>query len=499
MDECADQNDVGDMLAIIRHSPVLQLKFFITSRPERQIQNVFRQEGASRYSKFILHEIEKDIVSADIAIYAREELATLAKGQIAHWQMPISGWPPEYCLITLVHLSGTLFIYTETACKYVGGGGNIVERLEDVTDISPNSPNSKTAALDDLYGRILSAAFEVANDREKDEIRKVLRAVISVCTPLSINGLSKLLKIKAENVDEALSSLHSVVYIPENIDLPISTFHASFTDFITSEKRSGEHFLEPSKSHYMLGLHCLELLQSSLVENICQLERISGPLDVDISLLTVKDQIPDSEALVYACVNWASHVANIKLEGELGRGVWVAMYSFFDEKLLQWFECLSLLNQLSNAISSLQKLETWISTYGRSISMGIVTEQQTQNENNLQHAVVDARRFIMENFDLVSHYPHETYSSVLVWLPEQSHIQIKYGDKRKIVWKVVIGLQKAWDACEQVLLGHLDIIQVATFSPDGSRVVSGSNDSIVRIWNVATGECEAELRGHLGR
>ena len=131
--------------------------------------------------------------------------------------------------------------------------------------------------------------------------------------------------------------------------------------------------------------------------------------------------------------------------------------------------------------------------------MGIVTEQQTQNENNLQHAVVDARWFIMENFDLVSHYPHETYSSALVWLPEQSRIRLKYGDKRKIVWKVVIGLQKAWDACEQVLLGHLDTIQVATFSPDGSRVVSGSNDSIVRIWNVATGEWEAELRGHLGR
>ena len=165
LDECADQNDVYDVLTIIRqYSPLLPLKFFITSRPERQIQNVFHQEGISRYSKFILHEIEKDIVSADIAIYAREELAIIAKRRRA--RLPIGGWPPEDRLNTLVRLSGTLFIYAATACKYVGGGGSIVERLEDVTDISPDSSSGETSALDDLYGRILSDAFRVANARE---------------------------------------------------------------------------------------------------------------------------------------------------------------------------------------------------------------------------------------------------------------------------------------------------------------------------------------------
>ena len=355
LDECADQSDVSDRLAIIcQYSPILPLKFFITSHPERQIQNVFCQEGTSRYSKFILHEIDKDIVSADIAIYAREELAIIAKGR-----MSISGWPPEDRLNTLVHLSGTLFIYAATACKYVGGGGSIVERLEDVTDISPNSSNSETSALDKLYSRILSATFQVANARERDEIQKVLQAVISVHTPLSITGLGKLLKIKVENVIEALSFLHSVIYIPENMDLPISTFHASFTDFITIKKRSGEYFLDPSKSHHMfkLGLHCLGLLQSSLVENISQWEGLR------LSVLnTVKDKIP--EALAYACVNWASHVEKMRSGGEVTAEVWDELYGFFDEKLLQWFECLSHLTQLGDAVSSLQKLEAWVQVCG---------------------------------------------------------------------------------------------------------------------------------------
>ena len=85
LDECSNQNDVRDMLTIIRqHSPTLRLKFVITSRPERQIKNVFRQEGTSRYSKFILHEIEKDIVSADIAIYAKK--------RIGHYCERTNGW-----------------------------------------------------------------------------------------------------------------------------------------------------------------------------------------------------------------------------------------------------------------------------------------------------------------------------------------------------------------------------------------------------------------------
>ena len=457
LDECADQRDVSDVLAVIRqYFPMLPLKFFITSHPERQIQNVSRREGTSRYSKFILHEIEKDIVSADIAIYAREELATIAKERTTG--MPINDWPPKDRLNTLVRLSGALFIYAATACRYFGGGGSIVERLEDMTDISPDSPNSETS--DDLYGRILSATFRIANAREKVEIQKVLRAVISVRTPLSINGLSKLLKIKAENVTEALSSLHSVVYIPEDKGLPISTFHASFTDFITAEKRSGEHFLEPSKSHHMLGLHCLALLQSSLMENICQLEGLSGPLNMDVSFSAVKDQIP--EVLVYACINWASHVAYMKSGGEVAREVWDALYSFFDEKLLQWFECLSLFTQLGDAVSSLQKLEAWVvwvPVCGCSMSMRVLTaEHHMKSDHNLWNAVVDARQFIMENFDLISHQPLETYSSALVWIPEQSCIWMKYGDKGKSVWKVVIGLWREWDACEKVLLGHSVVV-----------------------------------------
>jgi hypothetical protein len=81
------------------------------------------------------------------------------------------------------------------------------------------------------------------------------------------------------------------------------------------------------------------------------------------------------QALMYACVNWTSHVANIKSGREVLGEVWDALYRFFDEKVLQWFECLSLLTQLGDAVSSLQKLEGWSQVCHCFITMRIAAKQ----------------------------------------------------------------------------------------------------------------------------
>ena len=36
-------------------------------------------------------------------------------------------------------------------------------------------------------------------------------------------------------------------------------------------------------------------------------------------------------------------------------------------------------------------------------------------------------------------------------------------------------------------------------SPDGRRVVSGSQDETLKVWDVETGECVATLEGHSER
>jgi WD40 repeat protein/serine/threonine protein kinase len=58
------------------------------------------------------------------------------------------------------------------------------------------------------------------------------------------------------------------------------------------------------------------------------------------------------------------------------------------------------------------------------------------------------------------------------------------------------GLRSAW--CFRTLTGHRDQVNAVGFSPDGRYLVSGSRDTTVRLWEVATGQEVRRLEGDLG-
>ena len=53
-----------------------------------------------------------------------------------------------------------------------------------------------------------------------------------------------------------------------------------------------------------------------------------------------------------------------------------------------------------------------------------------------------------------------------------------------------------WNACLQTLEGHSGSVRSVTFSPDGQRLASGSDDKTVKIWDTASGECVQTLEGY---
>ena len=63
------------------------------------------------------------------------------------------------------------------------------------------------------------------------------------------------------------------------------------------------------------------------------------------------------------------------------------------------------------------------------------------------------------------------------------------SDKTLRIWNIATG------DCEKVLTGHEDFVSGVISLPDG-RLVSWSNDKTLRIWNVTTGDCEMVLSGH---
>jgi len=50
--------------------------------------------------------------------------------------------------------------------------------------------------------------------------------------------------------------------------------------------------------------------------------------------------------------------------------------------------------------------------------------------------------------------------------------------------------------CRKTLNGHTTQVWSVAFSPQGNTLASGSDNGIVKLWDVSTGECRKTLKGH---
>jgi eukaryotic-like serine/threonine-protein kinase len=47
-------------------------------------------------------------------------------------------------------------------------------------------------------------------------------------------------------------------------------------------------------------------------------------------------------------------------------------------------------------------------------------------------------------------------------------------------------------------LGHSDMVEGLVFTPDGKRLVTASRDSLIKLWDVRSGQEVLTLKGHSG-
>ena len=113
---------------------------------------------------------------------------------------------------------------------------------------------------------------------------------------------------------------------------------------------------------------------------------------------------------------------------------------------------------------------------------------------NIVSLINDARRFLQLNFELIKQYPLQMYDFAHVWIPKKSFMREQYAAALGRSPRVLFGLSQSWQPLVHVIR-HATIVTSVAFSPDGSRLVSGSGER-VQIWNTATGELEDELEGH---
>jgi len=88
---------------------------------------------------------------------------------------------------------------------------------------------------------------------------------------------------------------------------------------------------------------------------------------------------------------------------------------------------------------------------------------------------------------------HSDYVTSVTFSPDGTKVASGSSDKTVKLWDVTTG------ECLKTLKGHSAHVNSVSFSPDGTKVASGSFDNTVKLWDVTSGECLKTLEGHSSR
>jgi WD40 repeat protein len=111
--------------------------------------------------------------------------------------------------------------------------------------------------------------------------------------------------------------------------------------------------------------------------------------------------------------------------------------------------------------------------------------------------LTDAKRFVSFFWEAIDQSAPHVYLSALALAPEESKIAEKFSHKFPQLVTITRGRMKQWPNTIAVLEGYTKQVNSVAFSPNGKRIVSGSIDKTVCIWDAGTGAALREpLQGH---
>ncbi|KAH7919617.1 WD40 repeat-like protein, partial [Leucogyrophana mollusca] len=469
LDECGSDVTRASLLQVLKtqlHQMPSFIRILITSRPLNDIR------GALEHQK--VHNEGLDISSRtnsqDISAFFHAEMK---RAKELHQSLP-PDWPGDKTINELTSRAFGLFIWASTASRFIRDYAP-TRRLETI--LAGNATEAQTA-LDQLYKTTLeSAGIWNAHDRMLD-FHNVLSIILTAQRPLTISAIKQLLSVsQSERSVDIVPYLYSVLsYDLDNPAAPVQILHPSFADFLFDVSRSGQDaYINKDTAHKDLAIACLKrLCTKGLQRNICNLTLTywgwdSGDL---------------AEEITYACIFWVDHLS-ASAESSIALIV-PYIEVFLQEHLLHWLEAMSILGKSRETIRLLDQLLRQIPVSANSY-------------HDVYVIIHDAWRFAQLFAGPIEEHPLLVYHGALSFAPRNS-LTYKRLYNHKLYAKVT-GLQDSWSPMLLRLTGHTGSVRSVAFSPDGTHIVSGSDDKTICVticvWDAFTGtQVLPPIQGH---
>jgi hypothetical protein len=357
LDECEDERSIGTLLELLLRLSKLaeiHMRVLVTSRLEPPIRHGFKRMESIAHHDFVLHHIPREVTDRDLEVFLDSRLS-----QIAEECCLSSEWPGRQTLALMVQHAQGLFIWAETACRYVReGGGRLAERRLDVLmDHSNSTIVGPTEHLDRIYTTILHVSVPKVYDEDErkmayDSLRLVLGTIVVLSSTLSAVALSKLLNLTINEISQTIEDLRSILDVPKDVTHPLRLHHDSFRNFLMNPSRCQDEnvLVNKEEAHARLVTGCINVMSSVLKEDICERGK-PGVLLCDVDTNFIQKCLP--QQVQYACLYWVSHVVESRQQLIDDDEV----HEFLQTQILHWMEAMSWMGKTSEAIKALASLE----------------------------------------------------------------------------------------------------------------------------------------------
>ncbi|RAH71166.1 WD40 repeat-like protein [Aspergillus aculeatinus CBS 121060] len=323
---------------------------------------------------------------------------------------------------------------------------SLVFRQIDESDVDPYGVSEfirqMPSTLKGMYDRMIERIINTPTKGTFESCQQTLLAATVAYRPLQLGEMKELAAFKWLT-DAKRSILRCGLLSIRESDQTVSFIHQSAKDYLTDKESKFYSRLFPNghlDGHQTIVTRSLDTMDL-LHKNIDNLDSPGFHLP--------EDYRPHSDLLAlcgYSCIYWIDHLCETESDpGKVGLCD-EKIIAFCRKHFLHWLEALSLL---------------------KSLPKGVIAD-----------------------------HPLQTYSSAILFSPERSLIRTNFKNEEPDWIMTKPAVEAEWGACLQVVEAHRDYVRAVAFSPDGERIVSGSDDKTLRIWDANNGARLNTLKGH---